>query len=1058
MSQRLTPRHRTVFLILLLALLYYVAARLSLLMAFENTNATPIWPPSGIALAFVWIFGYRVWPGIFIGAFLANVATFQANQFATPLSIVMLSFVIGIGNTLEALLGRLLMKRYLVHPSAFYKVENILKFLFLAMAACLSSSSIGVAFLGVSGKVPWEFLQIAWLTWWLGDVAGILTVTPLFLVFYQSYQIKWNTKQVSEFLLLLILLIMINTGIFYGTYSIKSLSFLCAYLLLPLVVWSAYRFGPIGTSLAVLMILGIAISGTIHGLGPFGDENLNQSLLFLLVFVGIISTTGTILAAAINESRRAEEELRRNEQKFRSLVENSSDMIALLSAEAKILYASTSTTKILGYQLYEYVGHHILDFIHLEDVNDIRLKLSQLLEGPEKIVYGTCRFLDKKGVWRWLEGTGKNLLHDPVIKAIVVNYRDITERKIAEERHRYILEAALDAFISIDEQGKIIEWNHQAELTFGWPRQDVLGKFLSEIIIPASQREAHRKGIERYLQINDSRILNRRIEIMALHRHGYEFPTELTITPISLGDRIVFSAFLRDITEQKKEEERLKLVVEASPNAIIMVTAEGNISLVNAQTEKLFGYQRQELIGQHMELLLPERFRSKHPQYRDHFFADPKARPMGVGRDLFGLHKKGHEVPIEIGLNPIHTTDGLMVLASIIDIGERKKSELALQESELRFRTMADTTPAMLWMSGKDTLCNFFNKAWLEFTGQTMEHEIGNGWVEGVHPEDRERCLNNYLTAFRNFELFTMDYRLKRWDGQYRWILDSGVPRFTSDGQFEGYIGSCIDITERKLAEDVLKRDTGGLKKLVNERSKELLKTQKELKQVSRLADIGTLAATVAHELRNPLGVIQMAAFNLRRKRADLSDDKHLNNIEKKIWEGNQIINNLLSYSRIKAPHYEQVKILKVLDECVATISARFKDTHIALEKKYDIAPDVLIVADPLQLAEIFNNILTNAYQAFANDSGTIKVGAKVESKKFIKLIFQDNGIGIGKEDLDKVFTPFFTRKSKGTGLGLAICNELVNLHDGSIDIASEKGKGTAVSIILPIKKRKNHG
>src|SRR4029434_10744128 len=137
-----------------------------------------------------------------------------------------------------------------------------------------------------------------------------------------------------------------------------------------------------------------------------------------------------------------------------------------------------------------------------------------------------------------------------------------------------------------------------------------------------------------------------------------------------------------------------------------------------------------------------------------------------------------------------------------LDITERKNSEQTIRESEERFRTMANVAPVMIWMSGKDKLCTFFNKGWLDFTGRTLEQELGNGWAEGVHREDIDRCLEIYDNAFSARQEFTMEYRLRRSDGEYRWVLDIGTPRFASDGAFLGYIGSCIDITERNEAEE----------------------------------------------------------------------------------------------------------------------------------------------------------------------------------------------------------------------------------------------------------------
>ncbi len=169
---------------------------------------------------------------------------------------------------------------------------------------------------------------------------------------------------------------------------------------------------------------------------------------------------------------------------------------------------------------------------------------------------------------------------------------------------------------------------------------------------------------------------------------------------------------------------------------------------------------------------------------------------------------------------------------------------------------------------------------------------------------------------------------MQRKDGNWRWMEGSGH-NLLHDPAIGAIVVNYRDITERKLAEEVLKRDKESLELLVDERSKELIKTQKELKQFSRLADIGTLAATVAHELRNPLGVIHLAAYNLKKEKNELGDNKHLVNIEKKVWEGNQIIDNLLSYARIKIPNYENVRILNILDECVSSAQGRFAEKGI---------------------------------------------------------------------------------------------------------------------------------
>jgi PAS domain S-box-containing protein len=187
----------------------------------------------------------------------------------------------------------------------------------------------------------------------------------------------------------------------------------------------------------------------------------------------------------------------------------------------------------------------------------------------------------------------------------------------------------------------------------------------------------------------------------------------------------------------------------------------------------------------------------------------------------------------------------LRVIGFNLDITDRKLAEDALRESEERFRAMADTAPMLVWMSGVDKGCNYFNKTWLDFTGRTLEQEIGSGWTTGIHPDDYQYCLDTYEKAFDARQPFSMDYRLRRHDGEYRWILDQGVPRLTPDGEFLGYIGSCVDISDRKYAEE----------------------TQRYLAEVSDVLssslDYETTLASVSH-----LTVPRLADWN----RATLSD------------------------------------------------------------------------------------------------------------------------------------------------------------------------------------------
>ena len=270
------------------------------------------------------------------------------------------------------------------------------------------------------------------------------------------------------------------------------------------------------------------------------------------------------------------------------------------------------------------------------------------------------------------------------------------------------------------------------------------------------------------------------------------------------GKSVRLSGVVIDITDRKLADERFRLAVESSPTAMVMVNSAGKIVMANAQVERIFGYRREELVGKSVDMLIPRRFLDGHPSHRADFAARPVARPMGADRELFGLRKDGSEFRADVGLNPIQTDEGSFVLTSITDITDRVAAFEVARNSERVFRTVANSAPVLIWMSGTDKLVTFLNARWLAFTGRNLEEELGEGWASGVHPDDLQHCLKTYSAAFDARVEFEMEYRLRRFDGQYRWIVDHGVPMLEPDGAFRGYVGSCLDITDRRQSEQEL--------------------------------------------------------------------------------------------------------------------------------------------------------------------------------------------------------------------------------------------------------------
>jgi len=250
--------------------------------------------------------------------------------------------------------------------------------------------------------------------------------------------------------------------------------------------------------------------------------------------------------------------------------------------------------------------------------------------------------------------------------------------KRSEDRFAQAIESSPNAMVMVDADGKILLLNTQMEQLFDYRRDELLGQPV-ELLIPERFRDPHPQLRQSFLANPQFRPMGLGRDLRARRKDGTEFAVEIGLNPIKTDQGMVVLSAIVDITQRKKAEDMFRQAVESAPAGMVMIDAVGKIVLVNAQTERLFGYRRDELLGQRVEILVPERFRLQHPENRSGFFANPKARSMGVGRDLFGRHKSGAEFAVEIGLNPISTDQGLLVMSAIVDITERKRSENAIR-------------------------------------------------------------------------------------------------------------------------------------------------------------------------------------------------------------------------------------------------------------------------------------------------------------------------------------------------------------------------------------------
>ena len=305
--------------------------------------------------------------------------------------------------------------------------------------------------------------------------------------------------------------------------------------------------------------------------------------------------------------------------------------------------------------------------------------LNALGEEPERLlmaIHGMDAFLDVA-----MSGIGEAYLEtkQQLIRQQEAAVQDAIQRTQSEKRFRGLLEAAPDGMVIVDHQGTIVMVNAQMERLFGHNREDVIGRHV-EMLVPTRFKDVHPFHRGQYVKNPRIRPMGADLELYALRKDGVEFPVEISLSPMESEEDNLIIAAIRDITERKRAEEKFRGLLESAPDAMLVVDQQGVIQLVNSQTEKLFGYDRVQLVGEPVELLVPKRFRKKHSRHRDGYYGEHPTRPMGVGLDLFGLRKNGTEFPVEISLSPLETEEGLLVSAAIRDVTQRKLMEEDVQK------------------------------------------------------------------------------------------------------------------------------------------------------------------------------------------------------------------------------------------------------------------------------------------------------------------------------------------------------------------------------------------
>jgi hypothetical protein len=486
-------------------------------------------------------------------------------------------------------------------------------------------------------------------------------------------------------------------------------------------------------------------------------------------------------------------------------------------------------------------------------------------------------------------------------------------------RLRAAVESSPSGLLMIDSTGGIVLVNREVERLFGYPREELLGKSV-EKLVPERFRGSHPEYRAGFFARPSVRSMGAGRELYGLRKDGSEVPVEIGLTPVATEEGLFVISSVVDISARKQAEVRFRAAVESSPNGVVMIDEEGSILLVNREVERMFGYERQELLGSSIEKLVPERFRGSHPEYRAGFFARPSVRSMGAGRELYGLRKDGVEFPVEIGLNPIETDEGLVVLSSIVDISARKQAEAARQQLE------------------------------------------------------------------------------------------------------------------------------------------------DQLRQAQKLEAVGTLAGGIAHDFNNVLGaIVGYAELALDALPAGSPPVEDLQQVLQAAARGKQLVERILAFSRRQEPERAPLDLGKTVKDVLHLVRATLS---APVDLRERIAPGLpRVYADSTSVHQVLMNLATNALHAIAA-GGRLEVTVEptyvrdslarshpdLREGSYVLLSVHDDGIGMEPAVRERAFEPFFTTKAPGTGtgLGLAMVHGIMRDHDGAVLLDSEPGQGTTVRCFFP--------
>jgi PAS domain S-box-containing protein len=696
----------------------------------------------------------------------------------------------------------------------------------------------------------------------------------------------------------------------------------------------------------------------------------------------------------ITEKRRVERALAASEERFRTLVETTSDWVWEVDGKGVYLYASPQVFDLLGYEPAEVVGRHVLDFKPPKEADRVAALVETIIAQAGQFVAMETVNRHKDGRLVVLESSGIPVFaEDGSLKGYRGIDRDITERKYAEvalrekeEKLRTITNTAQDAIIMIDDNSHITYWNPAAEQIFGYSTAEAQGEELHTLIAPQRYRAAYREGFARFRETGEGAAVGKTIELDAIRKGGEEFPVELSMSAIQLRGKWHAVGILRDITVRKRAEAETLWrgsLVERLNSALIGIL----------QDARIYGGD----IDVAFRVITESSARAMETVRVSIWFYGPDNGSIEC-KDLYetgsGTHSEG--IVLKAADFPVYFSELEKECSIVADDAALDPRTREFAESYLKPHGITSMLDVPLRVAGR---------------------VIGVICHEHVGP-------------------------------QHAWSVEE--QSFVM--ALAGFTAMVIETHERIMAEEQIRKMNAELEVMVEERTSQLVATQEELVRKEKLSILGQLSGSVGHELRNPLGVMSNAVYFLKMVHADgdTTTREYLDIIKTEIDSSLRIITDLLDFARTNMPQIKMVTVRQLVDESLGKCTIPESVTFRA--ELPDTLP--LLSVDPLQMGQVLQNLITNAVQAMpAGGDLTINAGVKeetAEDKRFVVINVADTGDGVTPENMKKLFQPLFTTKAKGIGLGLVVCRNLVTANGGRIEVVSEAGKGTTFTVTLP--------